>query len=140
VDEKIEQFYSLLLPRLKETVFREGDWRLLDCHAAWDGNPSWDAFIAFAWTGRDNERRLVIVNYSEHYSQCYVSLPWPDLEKKNWRLSDEMSPVIYDRDGHELSSHGLYLDVAPWAYHVFNVETVVERFEEVEAPVLAGQR
>jgi hypothetical protein len=62
------------------------------------------------------------------------------LEKKTWRLSDEMSPAIYDRSGQDLSSHGLYLDIAPWAYHVFDVEAVVERFEEVEAPVLAGRR
>jgi hypothetical protein len=140
VDEKIERFYSLLLPRLKETIFREGDWRILDCHPAWDGNPSWDAFIAFAWTGGDGERRLVVANYSEHYSQCYVSLPWQDLEKRTWRLRDQMSSAVYDRDGQDLSSHGLFLDIGPWAYHVFDVQPVAVHYEEIEAPVLAGRR
>ena len=140
VDVKIEQFYSVLLPLLKERIFREGDWRLLGCHPAWQGNPSSDAFIAFAWTGADNERRLVVVNYSEHYSQCYVSLPWPDLERKIWSLRDEMSPAIYDRDGQDLSSHGLFLDIAPWAYHVFDVQAVLVRDEARESPALATRR
>jgi len=137
VDEQIEQFYSLLLPLLKETAFREGEWKLLDCHPAWAGNASSDAFIAFAWTRGDNERRLVVVNYSEHNSQCYVSVPWQDLGKRTWQLYDQMSPAIYNRDGEDLSSHGLYLDIGPWAFHVFDVHAVSVRYEEMEAPVLA---
>jgi hypothetical protein len=139
VDEQIAQFYLALLPHLKETVFREGEWKLLECRAAWNGNPSWDAFIAFAWTGRDNERRLVVVNYSDHHSQCYLSLPWLDLGEKTWRLLDEMSPAVYERDGQDLSTHGLFLDIAPWAYHVFRVQVLV-RVPETEAPVLSSQR
>jgi len=139
VDERTEQFYCRLLPRLKETVFREGDWRLLECHPAWSGNSSWDAIIAFTWTGRDGGRRLVVVNYSGRQSQGYLSLPWPDLAKKRWRLSDQMSRAVYDRDGSDLASNGLYLDVAPWGYNVFDVQPV-EMPAEVEEPVLAGQR
>ena len=36
-------------------------WRLLDAAAAWDGNDSWDGFIAFAW-GDAGQRLLVAVN------------------------------------------------------------------------------
>lgn len=124
VDTKVAEFYSLLLPRLKETIFREGEWRLLECRPAWEGNQSWDAFIAFAWTGPDRERRLIAVNYSDHYSQCYVSLPWQDLPGRTWGLRDQMSPAAYDRDGQDLAARGVYLDIAPWAYHVFNVRPV----------------
>jgi hypothetical protein len=136
VDQKIEQFYSTMLPRLTERIFRQGDWRLLECHPAWGGNSTWDDFIAFAWTGDNGEHRLVVVNYSNHQSQCYVSLPWPDLKNRTWRFRDEMSPATYDRDGSNLASHGLYLDIGPWGYNVFDVQAVAVR-EEVEAPVLA---
>jgi hypothetical protein len=34
-----------------------------------------------------------------------------------------MSPARYDRDGSDLASRGLYLDMPPWGYHVF--ETAV---------------
>ncbi len=124
VDPKIADFYSSLLPQLKELVFREGEWRLLECRPAWEGNASWDSFIGFAWTTRECERRLVAVNYSDHPSQCYVSLPWTDLVGRTWRLRDQMSPATYDRDGRDLAARGLYLDIRPWAYHVFKVQAV----------------
>jgi hypothetical protein len=30
-----------------------------------------------------------------------------------------MGPATYDRDGGDLASRGLYLDLPPWGYHVF---------------------
>jgi hypothetical protein len=50
-----------------------------------------------------------------------------------------MSSAIYDRNGQDLSSHGLFLDLGPWAYHVFDVEVVQARYEEVEAPALVNR-
>jgi hypothetical protein len=35
------------------------------------------------------------------------------------RFIDLMGGASYDRDGSDLASHGLYLDMAPWTYHVF---------------------
>jgi hypothetical protein len=35
-----------------------------------------------------------------------------------------MSPAIYDRAGSALVSTGLYLDLPPWGYHVFGMESV----------------
>lgn len=139
VDEKVEQFYSALLPRLKETVFRDGEWKLLNCRPAWQGNESFNAFIAFAWTGGKGERRLVIVNYCDHYSQCYLSLAWHDLAGKTWRLRDQMSDASYDRNGQDLSARGLYLDVAPWSYHVFDVHPALV-LDEQEAPVASVRK
>lgn len=37
------------------------------------------------------------------------------------RLKDQMSPASYERSGNELARPGLYLDLAPWAYHVFEI-------------------
>ena len=46
---------------------------------AWDGNWTWDCFLAFAWQGAGGERLLVAVNYARNQSQCYVRLPFADL-------------------------------------------------------------
>ena len=32
------------------------------------------------------------------------------------------SKVTYDRDGSELASRGLYVDLPPWGYHVFELQ------------------
>jgi hypothetical protein len=121
VDDAIAEFYAALLECLRDPVFREGDWRLLKCRPAWDGNWTSDCFVAYSWTGKDGGRRLVAVNYSDHQSQCYVAMPWTDLEGQVWQLRDRMGAAIYERSGGDLAAQGLYLDVPAWAYHVFDV-------------------
>ena len=51
--------------------------------------------------------------------QCYVRLPFSDLGGVRWRLQDLLGDARYDRDGNDLQSPGLYLDVSPWHCHVF---------------------
>jgi hypothetical protein len=78
---------------------RNGQWRLLKCIPAWDGNWTWDCFLVFAWEDPEGERMLVTVNYAPNQSQCYVELPFGDLAGSKWRLQDEMAEVVYERDG-----------------------------------------
>jgi len=63
--------------------------------------------------------RLVVVNYAPHQSQCYVRLPFADLDGGNWRLQDQLADVFYDRDGRDLQRRGLYVDAPPWQASVF---------------------
>ena len=119
--EELQKFYSSLLSIIKNPVFRDGWWQLLECVPAWNGNFTWDSFVAFAWEDRDGRRELVTVNYAPHASQCYVHLPFTDIGGKVIRLSDLISSAFYDRDGIELLSKGMYLDLPPWGYHIFEV-------------------
>ena len=121
-DKKLKQFYDGLLAVLRHDVVRNGDWQLLECVSAWEGNWTWDCFLAFLWQGPGEERLLVAVNYAPNQSQCYIRLPFHDLAGQQWRLKDLLSGAQYDRDGSALESHGLYLDMPPWRYHVFRLE------------------
>jgi hypothetical protein len=120
-DPHVAAFYVRLLECLREPAPRNGDWQLLECRSAWDGNSTSDCFVVFAWTGQDGSRWLVAVNYSDHPSQCYVALPWADLHSSRWTLSDRMGSAVYDREGWDLRTRGLYLDMPAWFYHVFDV-------------------
>jgi hypothetical protein len=121
VDERLAQFYERLLAALHQPVVRDGQWQLLDCVPAWDGNWTWDSFLAFAWQGPGGERLLVTVNYAPHQSQCYVRLPFTDLGNECWRFADVLGNATYDREGNDLQARGLYLDVPPWQAHVFSL-------------------
>jgi len=121
VDERLRSFYDRLLAVLRQPVVRDGRWRLLECVPAWEGNPTWDGFIAWAWEGTDGQRRLIAVNYSGNQGQCYVRLPFSDLPGRAVRLADQLGPASYDRDGGDLAARGLYLDVPPWGHHAFDV-------------------
>ena len=46
IDAALRAFFARLLAVLKQSIFRKGVWRLLECVPAWDGNWSWDCFIA----------------------------------------------------------------------------------------------
>ena len=121
IDQRLEQFYDRLLTVLRQPVVRDGQWQLLECRPAWDGNWTSDCFVAFAWTGKEGKKRLVLVNYSDHQSQCYVSIPWNDLASRQWKLSDQMGTTAYEKSGDDLVMHGLYLDMPAWAYNVFDL-------------------
>jgi len=121
IDFTVQRFYDRLLEVLRRPALRDGQWRLLDCGSAWDGNRSADDLIAYAWEAPDGERLLVAVNYAAHPSQGYVRLPWRDLGGGQWRLQDLLGEAIYDRDGDDLHARGLYLDVPPWHHHAFSL-------------------
>jgi hypothetical protein len=121
VDEALRQFYDRLLRVLRQPITRYGQWRLLKNMPAWEGNWTWDCFVAFAWQGADGERLLVTVNYAPNQSQSYVELPFVDLAGSAWLLQDQMAELVYHRDGGELQSRGLYLDVPAWNVSAFSI-------------------
>ncbi len=121
INEDLTKFYDRLLAVLRLPVVREGRWQILECVAAWDGNWTSDCFLAFAWQGEGDTRLLVVVNYAGNQSQCQVHLPFSDLENRQWRLQDQLSADAFDRDGNELQSHGLNVDMAPWQAAVYSM-------------------
>jgi hypothetical protein len=120
-DEILGRFYDQLLGVLRDPTVRDGEWRLLECAPAWDGNGTWDGFICFGWRGREGQRVLVTVNYAANQGQCYVRLPVDELRGSSVRLKDRMGTAVYDRSGDDLSTRGLYLDLPGFGYHVFEV-------------------
>jgi hypothetical protein len=120
-DGPLRQFYERLLFVLRQPTLRAGEWRLLDCVPAWDGNWTWDCFIASLWRGEEGQRRLVAVNYAANQSQCFVRLGLPHLDGRMVRFRDLTGPASFDRDGNDLVSRGLYLDLPAWGYHVFEI-------------------
>jgi glycosidase len=122
-NKTLQGFYARLLEVLRQPAVRRGQWQLLECVPAGEGNSSSDAFIAFGWQEPAAAPLLVVVNYAAHRSQGFVRLPFEDLDGRRWWLRDLLGEAQYERDGCELQSRGLYLDVPPWQYHVFELET-----------------
>jgi hypothetical protein len=120
-DHEIAEFYQKLLRCLKNPIFREGEWKLLECRPAWEGNPTSDLFVVYEWTAKSGEKCLVVVNYSDSQGQCYAAIQWTDLKGRIWQLRDRLGTAVYERNGDELAGKGLFLDMSPWAYHVFEV-------------------
>ena len=125
-DERLKQFYQQLLTVLNEPVVRDGQWQLLECSPAWEGNWTWDCFVAFAWQGPDGKRLLVAVNYAPNQSQCFVRLPFADLADGQWQFEDLLGTAVYDREGSDLQAGGLYLDEPAWKASVFSLKRMAQ--------------
>jgi alpha amylase-like protein len=124
VELAVRDFYDRLLVCVHAPTVRNDGWQLLDCSPAWDGNGTWDCFICFAWDTVGELPLVVVTNYAPNQSQCYLQLPFDDLCGHQIHLQDLMGSALYERDGDELVSRGLYLDMPPWGYHVFKLTTL----------------
>ena len=76
-------------------------------------------FLAFARQSRRRRAAVVTVSYAPNRSQCYLRLPFGDLDGGQWKLADRMEDVVHEREGKDLQARGLYLDTPAWKTSVF---------------------
>ena len=117
VDENLRGFYRTLLEAVNRNAFREGQWSLCE-RTGWPDNTSFQNLVAWSWV-HDDERYLIVVNFSDSPVQAQVRVPWGDTRVGQWHLIDVLSGATYQRDGDEMLSSGLYVELAPWNYHFF---------------------
>lgn len=120
VDQDLQAFYARLLDCLKRPEVHEGQWRLENCRPAWPENPTHGQFVVSSWQ-LGEQRLLAVVNYGPSQAQCYVTPGLQGLGGRTFDLVDLFSNVSYEREGDGLAGNGLYLDVAPWGHHVFEL-------------------
>jgi glycosidase len=121
VDETLQAFHHRLLAVLRRPEPREGTWRLLECRPAWDDNPTWNWFIAFLWEHPSGSALLVAVNFGPSRGQTRVALPLDGLAGKTAHFVDLLGPAEYLREGDDVLSGGLFLDLPKWGHHVFQL-------------------
>jgi hypothetical protein len=137
-NEALQEFYARLLDTLKHPAVRDGNWQLLECRPAWQGNWTHHCFIAFAWE-HPAEQLIIAVNFSDHPSQAKLSLPFKTSVNKTYRFEDLINNATYDWPGSNLAAEGLFVDLPAWGSHVFAVsECVVDKVEEAPAGVNFG--
>ena len=117
MDHSLSEFYKALLGAVDRPLFREGQWSLCE-RTGWPDNASYLNLVAWNWM-KDDEHYLMVVNLSDISSQAKVQVRWPDIGGGRWTLTDVMSGATYERDGDEMLSPGLYVELGPWNYHFF---------------------
>ncbi len=133
VDLALARFYDRLLRTADAPVFHtqgplsgpaavkphEG-WMLLEPGAAWEGDQSWQNFLAWMWL-KEGDLAVVIVNYSKERSQGRVRIPLPAGAGSQVRLKDDLSGHLYLRTAGDLRTEGLYVDLVPWQAHILTL-------------------
>jgi hypothetical protein len=118
VDESLQAFYDKLLKSINRPVFHDGKWSLCTL-TGWPDNQSFQDILAWTWQDKV-DRYIITVNLSDRPAQARVLVGWPDSGGSSWILSDPLSGECYEREGAEMMSLGLYVELAPWGYHFFH--------------------
>jgi hypothetical protein len=119
VDQDLADFYGRLLRETSRDAFRSGHWRLCE-GSGWPDNQSCRNMLAWCWE-KDGSRFISVVNFSGERSQARIHLPWEDLRGGRWRLNDLLAGESFDRSGDEMLDGGLFVDLGPWRFHLFEV-------------------
>ena len=121
IDTELQAFYRKLLAAVKEAGLREGEWQLCE-RSGWPDNRSYVNLVAWCWS-QGEMRYLVVVNLSEYQSQAQVHFPWGDLAGRTWQLTDVLSGTVFERNGDEMSSRGLYVDLPAWRCYFLSFQS-----------------
>jgi hypothetical protein len=120
VDQRLRVFYDKLLAAVDKPLFREGQWSLCE-RSGWPDNASFQNLVAWSWLKEEN-RCLIAVNLSDSPVQARIRVPWGELTGTTWKLTDMLSDVSYAREGNEMLSAGLYVELGPWGCHFLQFE------------------
>jgi hypothetical protein len=120
VDTDLRAFYHQLLAAVNESGLREGEWQLCEC-TGWTDNRSFVNLGAWCWS-QGEARYLVVVNLSEQRSQARVQLPWQELAGRTWQLTDMLSGDRFAREGDEMQTLGLHVDLPAWQFHFLRLQ------------------
>jgi hypothetical protein len=121
-DEDLAGWYRRLLAAVAGHRVRAGVWRLLEA-SGWPDNQSCRNLLAWSWAGDGGiGRHLVVVNLSGQPAQGLISLDWMDLRGRPCRLTDLLGGSVFERDGDELGSPGLFVALEPWQSYLLTVQ------------------
>jgi len=116
-DQQIRELYEKLLRCSDAEAFHAGDWQLLDVQAA--GDDSFQDLIAYRWHHQSDDR-LIVVNLGSRTAQGKIQKPSVGTSRDSL-FCDVLNGGEYLWGRAELDSNGLYVKLAPYQAHVFEI-------------------
>ena len=117
----IKDYYDKLLAITKAEIFQKGEWSMMEPLTIGYGNRSHENFFAWQWILND-ERRIIVINYSYSTSQCRLKLDIKH-DKKKITLIDLLTNELYERWVEEVNNVGLYIELKGHQSHIFSILT-----------------
>lgn len=117
VCEEIKNYYDKLFSITSGEIFKNGNWFMVEPEQSWEGNNTYHNLLAWLVV-LNNDKRLVVVNYSDINSSCRIKLDvvgYPD----EFVLKDLLDNQSYTRSAEEVFHTGLYVELRPWQSHIF---------------------
>lgn len=119
VIQGIKNFYKKLIDITTHDIFKNGEWNLLEPIPSWEGNNSYTNILAWEWRLKNN-RRIILVNYSDILSTCRLKFDVTGLPD-DFQIIDLLNDQEYYRTTEEVFHMGLYVELKPWQSHIFSI-------------------
>lgn len=116
VMEDVQAFYRRLLDVTQTAAIIWGHWQQVFPSRAWDGNDSHQNLLAWIWR-HENERRLVVVNFSDTDSQARLKFDVSHCSA-DIAFNDVLNGQCYLRVRHEIAADGLYVALRAYQSHI----------------------
>ncbi|MHB1152235.1 MAG: alpha-amylase family glycosyl hydrolase [Eubacteriales bacterium] len=120
VNKTLNTFYRKLTGNFDDLKSKEVIWEMIEPVQAWDDNQTHHHFLAF-YSGSGY---LAAVNYSGTRGQCYLRFDTSSYAGVDILFHDLMGSDEYVRPKQDVESRGLYLDIPPYAFHLFRIFAV----------------
>ena len=114
----MKNFYDKLLSITSNEIFKRGKWTLLNPEFSYNNNKSFVNLLAWMWTFKE-EKRIVVVNYSDAVSTCRLKLDVRGYSEE-FVIADLLNDQSYTRSAEEVYHHGLYIELKPFQAHIFS--------------------
>jgi len=114
------EFYEKLINALPGEEFNNGKWSLCKSQPISGEDHSYKNLVAYQWWN-DTKRRVIVVNYSLRPSKAHIQIDNIDYGSSKWQFTDIISEQKYSYFGDNLSKNGLYVELAPWKGHIFDI-------------------
>ena len=112
------EFYDKLLSITSTEIFKKGKWNLLNPISSWDDNKTYGHILAWMWIYK-NEKRLVVINYSETIATCRIKIDVKGYPEE-FVIKDLLADQIYLRSAVEVLNLGLFIELKPYHSHIFS--------------------
>ncbi|MFW9895340.1 MAG: hypothetical protein ACFFD7_06005, partial [Candidatus Thorarchaeota archaeon] len=84
---------------------------------------SFKYIISYLWW-IDNRYLLIIVNFSPNLSKAHVRIDNINFGYDKWKFIDLLNEKDYQYEGKNLVEFGLYVELAAWKGHIFNIQKI----------------
>ena len=118
---ELEAFHESLLEIRSRIEDLPGRFIVCPVREAWAENSSHEQLVVSLREGSAGEWILVAVNFGPLGAQGYVDVSPIEPGGRKWLLQDLLSLAMYERGGDDIAARGLYLDLLPWDFNVFEV-------------------
>ena len=113
----VERFYNKLFSIIQDDIFKNGNWQILDVLQAHPNNPSSKEILSWMWS-KNEEKRIVIVNYSNQTAQCRLRLPVENYLEDSIEIYDILHEKGYIRPKSELIGEGIFIELGSYQSHI----------------------